>query len=91
MKLSRRSMFPLAAAGVMAAADGSQGASIDPNGGPGILVKIHRWHNGQWMVLVPDIERMERDWMPGHHHVPVKLMRLDEYLKQLDEMYTIET
>lgn len=87
-KISRRAMFPLAGAGIIAAADGSQGAAIDHGGQPGILVRMAQIH-GKWSVLVPDLEAMHGYWKPGWV-IPVKWMPVDEYLKMLDETYTMD-
>ena len=88
-KLSRRAMFPLFAAGGIAAADGSQGATLDASL-PGIVARIGRGHNGRWSILVPDFDSMQGWWLPGFA-VPTKWMPIDEYLKLLDETYSRES
>lgn len=80
-KLTRRSIFPLAAVGIVAATDGSQGATIDNQG---IIVRIAR-HYGGWHALVPDIDSMN-GWRPGFA-IPVKWMPLNDYLALIDQTY----
>lgn len=89
-KLTRRSLFPLAAAGIIPAADGSQGATLDPNGLPGILVRIAYigWEGG-WCALVPDLDAMHGYWKPGMV-VPTKWMPINEYLTMIDKAYSME-
>lgn len=87
-KLSRRAMFPLFAVGGIAAADGSQGATLDTTL-PGIIARIARGRDG-WSILVPDHESMEGWWLPGFA-VPTKWMPIAEYLKMIDETYKRET
>lgn len=88
MKLTRRSIFPLTAAGVAAAVDGSQGATLDPNNNPGILVRIAR-HGDGWRALVPDFESMSGYWRPGMI-MPLKWMPLQEYLDLVDQTYSAD-
>lgn len=85
MKLTRRSIFPLTAAGVVAAVDGSQGATLDPNNHAGILVRIAR-DGSKWSALVPDWESMNGYWRPGQQ-MPLQWIPLQEYLELLDETY----
>lgn len=87
-KFSRRGLFPLFAAGGIVAVDGSQGASLDVSL-PGIVARIAKGHDG-WSILVPDFDSMQGWWLPGFA-VPTKWMSLAEYLKLLDETYTMES
>jgi len=87
-KFSRRALFPLFAAGGIAAADGSQGATLDVPL-PGIVARISRGRDG-WSILVPDFDSMQGWWLPGFA-VPTKWMPLAEYLKLLDETYSMES
>ena len=87
-KLTRRSMFPLFAVGGIVATDGSQGATLDTSF-PGIVARLSRRHDG-WCILVPDHTSMEGWWLPGFA-VPTKWMPLAEYLKLLDETYSMES
>lgn len=88
MKLTRRSVFPLSAAGVIAAVDGSQGATLDPNNHAGILVRLAR-DGRKWSALVPDYEAMNNYWRPGMI-MPLKWMPLEEYLELLDQTFSAE-
>ena len=88
-KFSRRALFPLFAAGGIAAADGSQGATLDTSL-PGIVARIGRCVDGKWSILVPDFEAMQGWWLPGFA-VPTKWMPVAEYLKLLDETYSWES
>lgn len=87
-KLTRRSIFPLTAAGVVAAVDGSEGATLDPNNYAGILVRLARRGDG-WQALVPDFENMNGYWRPGMV-MPVKWVPLQEYLDLVDQTYSME-
>lgn len=87
-KLSRRGLFPLFAAGGIAAADGSQGAALDTTL-PGIVARIARHQDG-WSILVPDFDAMQGWWLPGFA-VPTRWMPIAEYLKLLDETYDMES
>lgn len=86
-KLSRRGLFPLFAAGGIVAADGSQGASMEVPL-PGIVCRIAKFY-GEWCVMVPDFDVMTGWWIPGMV-VPTKWMKIDEYLKLLDDTYSME-
>jgi len=81
-------MFPLFAVGGIAAADGSQGATLDATL-PGIVARIARSRDG-WSILVPDLDSMEGWWLPGFA-VPTKWIPIAEYLKLIDEVYLRET
>ncbi len=87
-KFSRRALFPLFAAGGIAAADGSQGATLDTTL-PGIVARIAKGRDG-WSILVPDFDSMQGWWLPGFV-VPTKWVPIAEYLKLLDETYNMES
>lgn len=87
-KLTRRSIFPMAAVGSLAGigADPSHAANVEA-GNPGIVIRITKYHKG-WAVLVPDFEAMDGYWQPGHI-MPTKWMPLAEYLAMVDEVYSV--
>lgn len=88
MKLTRRSLFPLSAAGILVAPDGSQGERLDP-ALPGFTVRITRSYAG-WVALTLDREVMEStNWHIGQM-VPVKWVPLQEWLDQLDQAFKPE-
>ena len=84
-ELTRRSIFPLAAAGIIAAPDGSQGATLDHHG---IVVKMAKRY-GEWCALVPDLDSMNGHWRPGFA-IPTKWMPLKEYLDLIDKTYAMD-
>lgn len=79
MKLSRRGLFPLSAAGIVGAASQVKATEIDENG----AISMKLVYDGGWQVLVLD---MWPDWRPGYK-IAYRKMPVEEFLDRLDKSW----